>query len=131
MTNASFTDRHAIVSTPLPEVSGLLDESRQCFASQVGVNAPGTENSTTFFPLKYSSALIFCGPSLVASVSVPGRHLVADFDRHGAILCLKPMEDLKGSQERFYQRSVQDTPLPKSRIRNFHEANEPTRAPGD
>src|SRR5262245_52840027 len=43
----------------------------RCFASQVGVNAPGTENNTTFLPPKSCSVVIFCGPSFVICVSVP------------------------------------------------------------
>src|ERR1700743_681371 len=43
----------------------------RCFASQVGVNAPGTENSTTVLPLKRSSVVSFCGPSAVIRVNDP------------------------------------------------------------
>ena len=31
---------------------GVATNPGRCLASQVGVNAPGSENSTTFFPLK-------------------------------------------------------------------------------
>src|SRR5262249_14138764 len=44
----------------------------RCFASQVGVNAPGTENRTTLFPLNSSSVVSSFGPSLVIVLSLPG-----------------------------------------------------------
>ena len=51
ITNASFTDRQAIVATPLLLMSAAFStKPGRCLASQVGVNAPGTENSTTFCP---------------------------------------------------------------------------------
>src|SRR5262245_45865412 len=72
MTNASLTDRQAIAPAPFARISSARSTNPgRCLESHVGVNAPGTENSTTLRPLKYSSALIFCGPSFVASVSVP------------------------------------------------------------
>src|SRR5690606_7314318 len=61
-----------IVSTPLARISSARSTNPgRCFASHVGVKAPGTEKRTTFLPLTKSSALIFCGPSFVASVRVP------------------------------------------------------------
>src|SRR5687768_3157975 len=72
MTNASLTAMHAILSTPLPRKSAARStKPGKCFASHVGVNAPGTENNTTLLPLKNSSALTFCGPSFVTTVKVP------------------------------------------------------------
>src|SRR4029078_12671465 len=38
---------------------------------QVGVNAPGTANSTTFLPLNNSSVVFGFGPSAVITVKVP------------------------------------------------------------
>src|SRR6478735_2715233 len=38
----------------------------RCFAEQVGVNAPGNANNTTFFPLNRSSVFTGCGvPSFI------------------------------------------------------------------
>src|SRR5512138_3235211 len=72
ITNGSLTAIQAIVSTPLARISSARSTNPgRCFASHVGVKAPGTEKRTTFLPLKKSSALIFCGPSFVASVRVP------------------------------------------------------------
>src|SRR5690606_38794955 len=68
----SLTAMQAMVSTPFARISAARSTNPgRCFASQVGVKAPGTENRTIFFPLKNSSALTFCGPSFVASVRVP------------------------------------------------------------
>jgi len=44
-------------------------------AEQVGVNAPGTENSATLRPAKYSPELICCGPSGVAFTIVTSGSL--------------------------------------------------------
>ena len=48
----------------------LFSVPGRCLAEQVGVNAPGTENSATFLPLKYSPDWTFSGPSGVALTSV-------------------------------------------------------------
>src|ERR1700722_10660823 len=72
ITKTSFTAVHAMVSTPFALIlSANSTKPGKCFASQVGVNAPGTENSTTVFPLNSSSAVSFCGPSLVMRVNLP------------------------------------------------------------
>src|SRR5262245_52513831 len=72
ITNTSLTAMQAMVSMPLAlSASACCRNPGRCFASQVGVNAPGTEKSTTFLPLKSCSVLIFCGPSLVMCVSTP------------------------------------------------------------
>src|SRR5581483_6409136 len=51
--------------------SATCTKPGRCFASHVGVNAPGTENSTTFLPLKSSSVVTSFGPSLVIVLSLP------------------------------------------------------------
>mmetsp|Transcript_22094 Transcript_22094/g.48093 ORF Transcript_22094/g.48093 Transcript_22094/m.48093 type:complete len:251 (-) Transcript_22094:157-909(-) len=59
ITKPSFTERHTISSTPL-----ALNALASCsylgkwLVEHVGVNAPGNENATTFFPLKNSLELI-------------------------------------------------------------------------
>jgi hypothetical protein len=63
---------HATVSTPFPLRSPARStKPGRCFASQVGVNAPGTEKSTTFLPAKSSSVEMFFGPSGVMCLNVP------------------------------------------------------------
>ncbi len=53
----------AMVSTPFAfRLSAFWRKPGRCFASQVGVNAPGTENSTTFLPLNRSSVEMSRGP---------------------------------------------------------------------
>src|SRR5258708_31607940 len=72
MTNTSLTAVHAMVSTPFfLSCSASSTKPGKCFASQVGVNAPGTENSTTVFPPNSSSVLTFFGPSLDMVVNLP------------------------------------------------------------
>src|SRR5579864_7289018 len=72
MTNTSFTAMQAMVSTPLARIwSASCTKPGRCLASQVGVKAPGTENSTTVLPLKSSSVERSLGPSLVIRLSVP------------------------------------------------------------
>src|SRR6185312_11920547 len=72
MTNTSLTAIQAMVSTPLERIwSASCTKPGRCLASQVGVKAPGTENSTTFLPLNRSSVETSFGPSLVISLSVP------------------------------------------------------------
>lgn len=49
MTNASFTDTQAMVSTPLALSSSAFSmKPGRCLRLQVGVKAPGTANSTTY-----------------------------------------------------------------------------------
>ena len=43
----------------------------RCFAEHVGVNAPGTENNTTFLPLKRSSVETGSGPFAPMRVNWP------------------------------------------------------------
>src|SRR3972149_1006556 len=63
MTNASFTDMQAIVSMPLAlNLSALCRKPGTCFAEQVGVNAPGRPNNTTFLLANRSSVLTASGP---------------------------------------------------------------------
>ena len=72
MTNASLTDRQAMVSTPLALiVSALATKPGRCAMEQPGVNAPGSANSTTFLPLKMSSVEMLTGPS---GPMVPSLH---------------------------------------------------------
>src|ERR1700684_2200792 len=72
MTNTSLTAVHAMVSTPFALIlSASSTKPGKCLASQVGVNAPGTEKNTTVLPLKSSSVVSFCGPSLVMRVNLP------------------------------------------------------------
>src|SRR5688572_1913581 len=76
MTNTSLTAMQAMVSTPLALMSAAFStKPGRCLASQVGVNAPGTENSTTRLPLNSSSVVIFCGPSLLMTCSEPAGNL--------------------------------------------------------
>src|SRR4051794_32750033 len=70
ITNASFTAMQATVSTPLAlRASAFCTKLGRCLTLQVGVNAPGTANSTTFLPLKTSSVEVSLGPSGVAIIS--------------------------------------------------------------
>ena len=56
ITNKSLTAIHAIVSTPKSfNLFDSIPNPGQWSFVQVGVNAPGTPNNTTFFPLKISS----------------------------------------------------------------------------
>ena len=60
----------ATVSTPFALMaSAFCTKPGRCLALQVGVNAPGTANSTTFLPLKMSSVETSFGPSGVAIIS--------------------------------------------------------------
>ena len=53
ITNASLTAVQAISSMPLAFSSpAFWTKPGRCLAEQVGVNAPGTENSATRRPLK-------------------------------------------------------------------------------
>src|SRR5215475_8136022 len=72
ITKTSFTAMQAMVSTPLARIwSASCTKPGRCLASQVGVKAPGTENSTTVLPLKSSSVVMSFGPSLVIRLSLP------------------------------------------------------------
>src|SRR5262245_58894765 len=76
MTNTSLTAMQAMVSTPF----GLSCEAfsmkpGRCFASQVGVKAPGTENRTTVLPLKSWSEVRVSGPSLPITLREPAGSL--------------------------------------------------------
>src|SRR4029077_17441539 len=72
ITNTSLTAMQAMVSTPLARIwSASSTKPGWCFASHVGVKAPGTENSTTVLPLNSSSVERSLGPSLVIRLSVP------------------------------------------------------------
>src|SRR5262245_9560874 len=64
ITNASLTDRQAIVSTPLAlSAPALCTNPGRCLAEQVGVKAPGRANSTTVLPLNRSSVEMVWMPS--------------------------------------------------------------------
>ena len=64
ITNMSFTAIQAMVSTPFALMASALSMNPgRCSFEQVGVNAPGTENTTTFLPLNNSSVLTEPGPS--------------------------------------------------------------------
>ena len=55
ITKASFTLTHATSSTPFSRnVGASLTNPGRCLVLHVGVNAPGTAKSTTFFPAKSS-----------------------------------------------------------------------------
>src|SRR5690242_16211687 len=70
MTNASLTERHAILSTPFLRMSSALPtKPGRCLAEQVGVNAPGSANSTVLPLPKISSEVISFIPSLVMVLS--------------------------------------------------------------
>src|SRR5579863_9861198 len=71
ITNTSFTDTQAMVSTPLAFSSAACAlKPGRCLAEQVGVKAPGTANSATFFPANSSSLEIGFGPSAPKVVNV-------------------------------------------------------------
>ncbi len=72
MTNTSLTARQTSLPTPLARSAPAFSmKPGRCFALQVGVNAPGTENSTTR-PLPSSSpASTFVGPSAPITFSLP------------------------------------------------------------
>src|SRR3954471_17669518 len=72
ITNTSFTPVTAMVSMPLALIaSAFFTKPGRWLLLQVGVNAPGTANSTTFFPLNNSSVVFGFGPSAVITVKVP------------------------------------------------------------
>src|SRR5688572_21330358 len=72
ITNTSLTARHTILPTPLaPSSPAFSMKPGRCLALHVGVNAPGTENSTTR-PLPRSSAASTCiGPSAPITFNLP------------------------------------------------------------
>ena len=71
-TKTSFTDIQATVSTPLALISSTCTTNPgRCETEQVGVNAPGTANNTTFLPSKISEVLIPAGPSAPIIVNIP------------------------------------------------------------
>ena len=60
-----------MVSMPLALMAAaFFTKPGMWFLWQVGVNAPGTANSTTFLPLKISSVVFGFGPSPVITVKV-------------------------------------------------------------
>ena len=62
MTNASFTDKQIIASTPLALIlSALATKPGKCAALQVGVNAPGTADHNLLICRKLTNIQIF-GP---------------------------------------------------------------------
>ena len=65
ITNASFTEMQAMVSTPFAfRAAASATNPGTCFAEQVGVNAPGSAKATTFLPgAKISSVVTALGPS--------------------------------------------------------------------
>src|ERR1700760_3174009 len=72
ITNTSLTPVTAIVSMPLALIaSAFLIKPGRWLLLQVGVNAPGTANSTTFLPLNSSSVVLGFGPSAVMTVKDP------------------------------------------------------------
>src|SRR6476660_3965430 len=72
ITNTSLTPVTAMVSTPLALIAAaFFTKPGRWLLLQVGVNAPGTANSTTFLPLNNSSVVFGFGPSAVITVKVP------------------------------------------------------------
>src|SRR5688500_15666434 len=72
ITNTSLTARHTILPTPLaPSAPACSMKPGRCFALQVGVNAPGTENSTTRPLPRSSAASTFVGPSAPITFNLP------------------------------------------------------------
>src|SRR5499427_6787400 len=70
MTNTSLTAVTAMVSTPLALMaSPFCRKPGRWLLWQVGVNAPGTANSTTFLPLNTSSVVFQPGPSAVITLN--------------------------------------------------------------
>ena len=73
----------AIVSMPFFLIaSAFVTNPGRCLAEHVGVNAPGTENNTTFLPLNRSSVESGSGPLRSETRELALRHLVAYFDGH-------------------------------------------------
>src|SRR3954465_1056776 len=60
ITKASFTEMHTTRSTPLAKNAGASSlYLGTCVEEQVGVKAPGRENTTTVLPLNMSSVVTF------------------------------------------------------------------------
>ncbi len=58
MTKVSFTDMQTMSSTPCAlNTSASWLKRGTCVEEQVGVKAPGSENTTTVLPLKMSSVV--------------------------------------------------------------------------
>jgi hypothetical protein len=93
MTKTSLTDgdRDGVDALGL-DLVGVGDEARQWFLWQVGVNAPGTANSTTFLPLKTSSVVFGFGAFGRHHSELCFRQTVADLDGHGCFLSLVEVE---------------------------------------
>src|SRR6202012_3920588 len=61
----------AIASTPFARIaSAFWMKPGRCFAEHVGVNAPGSANTTTFFPANRSSVFTGFGPLSCFCISV-------------------------------------------------------------
>src|SRR3977135_2170268 len=72
ITNTSLTPVTAMVSMPFALIAAaFFTKPGRWLLLQVGVNAPGTANSTTFLPLNNSSVVFGFGPSAVITVKVP------------------------------------------------------------
>src|SRR5262249_18521119 len=72
MTNTSLTAMQAMVSTCFALMaSACWTKPGRCLALQVGVKAPGTENSTTFLPLNSSAVVMSAGPLSDIVLNVP------------------------------------------------------------
>src|SRR4029077_16557434 len=70
ITKPSLTAVTAMVSTPLALMaSAFCTNPGRWFLWQVGVNAPGTANSTNFLPLNTSSVVFQPGPSAVITLN--------------------------------------------------------------
>src|SRR5262245_45631747 len=74
ITNASFTEMHAIRSTPFALMSlACAMKPGRCCIEQVGVNAPGTANSTVFLPANSSPVETSCIlPSTIVLIFTSG-----------------------------------------------------------
>src|SRR5258706_10898448 len=71
ITKTSLTEVQAIVVTPFALNSAACCRNPgRCIPWQVGVNAPGTANSTAFLPLKRSSVEISEGPVSVITLNL-------------------------------------------------------------
>src|SRR3546814_8313334 len=101
MTKASLTAVQAISSTPLPfSSSAFSTKPGRWRAEQVGVKAPGTENSATVRPAKKSSEATCSGPfSVILTKVVLGQR--SPFE-----LVMVCHLDLLGSAARWAWRAV-------------------------
>src|SRR4030095_11724582 len=106
MTNTSLTAMQAMVSTPLALSSAAFStKPGRCLASQVGGNAPGTENNTTFFPLNSASVVRSCGPSLVIVLKVPAGILSPGLIAMFPSPCCESVACCRGKQTRLHQHA--------------------------